>query len=105
MMSMSPDVRVEPSEEHGIEVHIPAIQSWDGLDTIANFFVEHFDGSILERLDGPDARILHMDVRGESIVLVHDDLLGNRFFAQQSTGEGVVRHLADGLIRALEHGR
>lgn len=101
---MTADIRIETSEEHGIEVHVPAIASWDGLDTLATFFVDHFGASILERIDGPDAQVIKVDIKGLQFVLVHDDLLGNKFYAQNKVGEKIARSLAEGLRKALEHG-
>lgn len=101
---MTTDVRIEASEAHGTVVHVPAIASWDGLDTIAQFFVDHFGASILERIDGPDAGVIKVDIEGQEFVLVHDDLLGNRFYSQDKGGDTIVRSLAEALRKALQNG-
>jgi hypothetical protein len=59
---------------------------------------------VVERLDGPDSRVFELIVRGENITLVHDDLLGNRFFAKTASAEPLVRELAEGLLQALTNG-
>lgn len=61
------------------EVH--NVPDWEGLEKLALFAEEHYGASIIERLDGPDARRSVLAVGKVQIELQHDDPWGNALVA------------------------
>ncbi len=85
-----------------LEFHVEDISSWDGFDEICRFFIEHLGAELLSKNDGPDARVWKMRVNGETVNVVHDDMIGNFFFADRKGGEPIVGELAQRLDERIK---
>src|SRR5438128_11472303 len=84
------------------EFHVEEISSWDGFDQICRYLMEHLNAELLSQVDGPDARVWEFRVAGSFIVVVHDDMAGNFFFAKQKEGESTAELLASKLDERIK---
>lgn len=85
------------------EFHVDDISSWEGFEKICHFFGD-LGAEVLSRNDGPDARVWKMKMNDVTISIVHDDMVGNFFFAEEIGGEPVASEMAaklDERIRAM----
>ena len=78
-----------------------ALTAWEDLEKLARFLEQHYGASILERIDGPDARRWIVAVRGVTIELQHEDPWGNVIVAPDASAEPLLREIADDLTRRL----
>ena len=85
-----------------LEFHIEEISSWDGLEQICRFFIEHLGAELLSKSDGPDCRVWKVRMNNETIVVVHDDMAGNFFFSERNEGEPVASEIADKLAERIQ---
>lgn len=81
---------IQQEQSNGrVEFHIEDIASWDGFEEICRYFVEYLGAEVLSTNDGPDARAWKMKMNNEMLYIVHDDLIGNFFFAVRPEGNPV----------------
>lgn len=99
-MAKSPTVVVSRNRGR-LECDVCAIPDWDGLEKLAHFLEKHYGATILERVDGPDARCWTARVRGVTIELQHEDPWGNVIVASDAASESTVREIADDLTHRL----
>jgi hypothetical protein len=85
-----------------LEFHVEEISWWDGLEEICRFFVEQLGAELLSKCDGPDARAWSVRMNNETIVVVHDDMDGNFFFAERKEGEPVANEMANKLAERIQ---
>lgn len=76
------------------EFHVEDASSWDDFEQICHFFVEHLGARVLSENDGPDARVWEMGINDETVTVVHDDMIGNYFFAEKPEGEPAAKEMA-----------
>ena len=84
-----------------LEFHIEDIASWDGFEEICRFFSEHLKSEVLSKNDGPDARVWKMKIDNEILCVVHDDMVGNFFFAERAEGNSVAAQMANKLSERI----
>ena len=81
---------------------IEDISSWDGFEEICCFFVEHLGAELLSKIEAPDGRAWSVRMNNETIVVVHDDMRGNFFFAERKEGEPVANEMANKLAERIQ---
>ena len=84
-----------------MECDVQAVPDWEGFEKLARFLEKYYGATILERVDGPDARRWIIAVRGTTIELQHEDPWGNVIVAPDSSSEAVVQEIADDLRSRL----
>ncbi|MES2793166.1 MAG: hypothetical protein V4719_26380 [Planctomycetota bacterium] len=93
---------IEQEHSNGrTEFHVNGIASWDGFERICRFFSEHLNAEFLSKNDGPDARVWKMKLDNEILVVVHDDMVGNFFFAERQEGNSVAVKIAHELSERI----
>ena len=88
-------------KDNGLVADVVAISSWDGIETIARFLIDHAGAKFVDQLDGPDARILKVRIEGDDLTLVHDDLMGNKLFVEGGGKDERVRSIAKAIQEAI----
>jgi hypothetical protein len=61
----------------GRELFVPAVGGWDGFDRLRAFLVKHYAATVLETIDGPDARICRLQLGDCELTIEFDDPYGN----------------------------
>lgn len=74
--------------------HVHDFSSWEEFEEICNFFIGRCGAELLSRVDGPDARVWKIRLNDATIHVVHDDMIGNFFFPEESAGKDVAQDLA-----------
>lgn len=92
----SPD---EGSETLACAVH--AIPDWDGFKKLVRFLEKHYQGQVLDSVDGPDARRAVLDVLGHVFEVHHEDPWGNSIFAFSPQSHELLREIAADLDSRL----
>ena len=99
---MNEDIHVAYLGERGLTVFVEGLSDCSGVDTIARFFCKRFRASILDEIEGPDARVVAMRIEDHSIVVSYDDLLGTKVYSHDPCGEHFVLELAESLREFLK---
>jgi len=73
------------------------VPDWDGLEKLARFLEKYYAATILERIDGPDARRWVLRVNDIQVELQHEDPYGNALLAVDAEGDDLVRVIGDDL--------
>lgn len=81
------------------EVH--AIPDWDGFDKLVRFLEKHHGASVVESVDGPDARKAVVEVDGHRVEVLHEDGVGNTVVSAEAGADGTLRAIADDLSKRL----
>lgn len=84
-----------------MECDVHAVPDWEGFEKLARFLEKYYGATIVERVDGPDARRWIVAVRGTTIELQHEDPWGNVIVAPDPSSEPVVQEIADDLRSRL----
>lgn len=61
----------------GREIFVPAVGGWDGFDQLRVFLIKHYAASVVEQIDGPDARVCRLRIADCDITIEFDDPYGN----------------------------
>jgi hypothetical protein len=85
-----------------VEFHVEDISTWNGFEEICRFFVEHLGATHVSQNDGPDARVWKVQLKGEIINVVHDDMVGNFFFAERNEAEAIASQIAEKLNERIQ---
>ncbi|GAB4393539.1 MAG: hypothetical protein Tsb005_12270 [Gammaproteobacteria bacterium] len=99
---MSKSIVVTSGKGERLEVTIVGIPGWEGFDKLILFLIKHYDASVLEKYDGPDARRWILECRNQTIELIHDDMFGNYLLAPTVKSEDVIREIANDLEERLK---
>lgn len=101
MMKNRKPVVISERNDGLIEVDVPAISGWDGLDKLAQFLINEYQAKIVSKVDGPDSRVWKIEIEGHAIVLQHEDPYGNSIHALTDTGSVTVRRIGEDLEKRL----
>jgi hypothetical protein len=84
-----------------LECAVHAVSDWDGFEKLVRFLEKHYQGRVLDSVDGPDARRAVLEVRGERLEVQHEDPWGNSIFAFSSQSHELLREVAADLDSRL----
>lgn len=82
------------------EVH--GVPDWEGFDKFVRFLEKHYDASVLDTLDGPDARRCILQVGGAVVEVQHEDPWGNVLVAVDKEAEETIRRIGEDLRTRLD---
>lgn len=85
-----------------LKIDVCVLQDWDGFNTIIKFIENHYDVTVLKKADGPDARRWILEINGEVIELIHDDMTGNFIIATSETSEKILYEIGNDLENELK---
>ena len=85
----------------GLECAIHAVSSWDDFDKLLRFLEKHHQATIMQCIDGPDARIALLDVDGTTLELHHEDPWGNSLVSPTTASNQALRQIAADLKKRL----
>jgi len=81
------------------------LESWEGFDKLVQYFSNEYDCEVFSKVDGPDARLWEIGIKGQIVNLVHDDMLGNFFYSKNASAEPLLESLASKLEKRIEENR
>lgn len=90
------------NESNVTEYHVNDISSYEGFDSLVEFFTSIERGSLLRETKGPGTRIAEIAFDGIKIKLVFSDQIGNYFFPIDSSGFEKAKKLAKSLEKRIE---
>jgi Protein of unknown function (DUF3630) len=82
------------------ELDIVAIADWDGFDTLSDYLIENFDAILVEKLDGPDARVYTFSIDNTTISL-HNNPYGNSLKGNGQSAQDAIMRIASDLEQRL----
>ena len=77
----------------------------EGFDKLVQYFSNEYDCEVFSKVDGPDARLWEIGIKGQIVNLVHDDMLGNFFYSKNASAEPLLESLASKLEKRIEENR
>ena len=80
-----------------VQVDVDALEGWDGFEALAALLCRTFQGRVVIRHDGPDARSWILEVEGHQVLLQHDDMYGHFFIASNAAGDPLVERMGTEL--------
>ena len=84
-----------------LECAVHAIPDWDGFKKLVRFLKEHYQGRVLDSVDGPDARRAVLEIRGQRLEVQHEDPWGNSIFSLSPQSHELLREVAADLDARL----
>ncbi len=81
------------------EVH--GIPDWEGFDKLVSFLERHYEASVLDTINGPDARRCRLQVGGSTVEVQHEDPWGNVVVAVDREADEIVRRIGEDLRERL----
>src|SRR5437868_6630617 len=88
-----------------MEFHVEDIPSWQGFEEIVDFFIENFGVRVISKADGAGERAWELQLDNIILRIVHDDMIGNYFFAELDDGDEVVGEMADRLEKRINRNK
>ncbi|MEZ4436982.1 MAG: hypothetical protein R3F65_31695 [bacterium] len=80
---------------------VHAIPDWDGFEKLLRFVQKHYGATVVEQVDGPDARKAVVEVEGHRIEVLHEDDVGNTLVSAEAGADETLRTLAADLGKRL----
>jgi hypothetical protein len=80
---------------------VPGVPGWEGIEQLWRYLHLHFGAACVSRVDGPDARLWTVKVRGMTLQLEHEDPYGNMIISCEPGSEPILREIAADLDRRL----
>ena len=84
-----------------LECAVYAVSDWDGFEKLVRFLEKHYQGRVLDSVDGPDARRAVLEVRGQRLEVQHEDPWGNSIFSFSPQSHELLREVAADLKSRL----
>ncbi len=82
------------------EVH--GVPGWEGLDKLVRFLEKHYEASVVDTIDGPDARCCRLQVGGSAVEIQYEDPWGSVLVAVDREAEEIVRRIGEDLRERLD---
>jgi hypothetical protein len=87
-------------EQNRARYYVLHYEGWDDFERLVHYVERSLNGNVTERIDGPDARVWTVAVKGWPITYTHNGMLGNCFFSEQEGAAAVVQEIVRLLERA-----
>jgi hypothetical protein len=94
--------RQEIIAQMDLEVEISGFETWEDFDQIAEFIRTRYKTLLIQKVDGPDARICRLKLDDIEVLLIFDDMIGNFIRATNKESLDKIKRLVKEIETQLE---